>query len=30
LYIAKGSGKDRIEICEPEKQIAQLETRVDP
>ena len=30
LYIAKGSGKDRIETCESEKQIAQLETRVDP
>ena len=30
LYIAKNSGKDRIEVCEPEKQIAQLETRVDP
>jgi diguanylate cyclase (GGDEF)-like protein len=30
LYIAKNSGKDRIEICEPTKQNAPLETRADP
>src|ERR1044071_1116588 len=30
LYIAKNSGKDRIEVSEPEKQIAQSETRSDP
>jgi len=30
LYIAKNSGKDRIEVSEPEKQIAQSETRADP
>jgi len=30
LYIAKNSGKDRIEVCEPEKKIAQSETRADP
>src|ERR1041384_6054517 len=27
LYIAKNSGKDRIEVCEPEKQISHSETR---
>lgn len=30
LYIAKNAGKDRIEVCEPEKQIVQSETRADP
>jgi diguanylate cyclase (GGDEF)-like protein len=30
LYIAKNSGKDRIEIYEPAKPMAQLETRADP
>jgi len=30
LYIAKNSGKDRIEICEATKQNAPLETRADP
>lgn len=30
LYMAKNSGKDRIEVCEPAKQTAHLETRADP